>query len=217
MWNWNDAWASLPTLLRGFVVTVQVSLLASALALIVGLLLAVVRSGRVPVLSHAAWFIVEFLRGTPLLVQLFFAFYVLPQIGLSLSAFTTGVLTLGLSFSAYMAEVYRAGLAGVPVEQWEVARTLGFSPARTWRVVILPQAVRRALLPLGSYVLYLFKETALLSVITVSELLSQAQAYGAQHYRYVEPLVIAGLLYFVISYPISNAIRRMEGRLVSHA
>jgi polar amino acid transport system permease protein len=209
-WDWKYAWSVMPDLLHGLLVTVEVALLASVVAAVLGLLWALVCRSRFVVVSLPVRSVLEFIRGTPLLVQIFFAYYVLPDYGLVLSAFIIGVLVLGVHYSTYAAEAYRAGIEAVPRGQWEAARALHLSPAHTWRAVIWPLALRRALPPLGSYLVAMYKETALLFTIGLPVLLAEAQIQGNAHFRLLEPLTIAGLLYMVISYPSSRLVRNLE-------
>jgi polar amino acid transport system permease protein len=202
----------LPQLLEGLGVTVRASIFAFALAAILGLLLALGRRSENGWISEPIGALVEFIRSTPLLVQLFFFFYVLPRYGLRTQAFLLGVAALGLHYGTYTSEVYRAGIDAVDRGQWEAARALNFSPIRTWVGIILPQAIPPMFPALGNYLVAMFKETALLSAITVVELLQTAQSIGAREFRYLEPITMVGLLYFLISYPSSIAVRKLEAR-----
>ena len=212
-WDNAFAWSILPELLRGLWVTVQVTLLGTAIAMVVGLLIAVVRFSRIPVVSKLFGFLVELLRGTPLLVQAYIAFFVLPAYGIRFSAMVTGVLVIGLNYSAYTAEVYRAGIADVPVGQWEAATALSLPHSRTWVRVVLPQALRSVVPMLGNYLIQMFKDSAVLFAITVYELMGHAQAVGSSSYRYLEPLTLTGLLFLLVSYPASQLVRILERRL----
>jgi polar amino acid transport system permease protein len=209
-WNWVFAWSIMPDLLNGFRLTVLATLLGSLLAFALGLLLTLLRMARSPWLTMPVNFFVSFVRGTPLLVQLYVLFYVIPTWGFSMSAFVTGVIGLGVYYSASTSEIYRAGIEGIAAGQWEAALALGLPIRRVWSGVILPQSVRTVLPMLGNQVVAMFKETSLLSTITVMEMLAQATNIGSTHYRYVEPLTLAGLLYFVISYVSAKLLRRME-------
>ena len=211
-WDWATAWAVLPDLLRGLSLTVEATLAGSAIALILGLCWTIVRLGRVPLLSAAVQMFVEFLRGTPFLVQLYFLFYVLPTYGLTLPALQTGALGLGLYYSAYTSEVFRAGIEAVPAGQWESCLTLGLPLWRVWTGIILPQAMRISIPMLGNYVIVMFKETALLSTITVMEVTAQATNAGFRMFRFVEPLTLVGVLYFALSYPAARLVRALEAR-----
>ncbi len=158
--------------------------------------------------------VTEFVRDTPLLVQLFFLFYVLPEWGLTLSAMTTGVVAIGLHYSTYTMQVYRAGIEGVPPGQWEAAIALNLSRARTWRAVILPQAVRRVVPALGNYVIAMLKDTPMLMAITVLEMLGRARLFSQASFRFTEPLTVIGVAFIVISFLASVLLRTLERRLV---
>lgn len=216
VWNSEFAVAILPALLRGLWTTVQITVAGTAIALVVGLVFAVVRFPRVPVLSQVFDFIVLFIRGTPLLVQAYMAFFVLPMYGIRLSALTTGIIVIGLNYSAYTAEVYRSGIEDLPKGQWEAATALSLPARATWTRIVLPQAVRGIIPVLGNYFIQMFKDSAILSAITVMELLAVARQIGSSNFRYVEPLTIAGLLFLLVSYPASRFIGRLERRLATH-
>ncbi|HEY0691590.1 MAG TPA: ectoine/hydroxyectoine ABC transporter permease subunit EhuD [Kribbella sp.] len=213
--TWDNAFALsiLPELLRGLWITVQVTLMGTAIAMVVGLVVAVIRFSRIPVVSKLFGFYVEFLRGTPLLVQAYIAFFVLPGYGVTFSAMATGIVVIGLNYSAYTAEVYRAGIADVQIGQWEAAKALSLPPGRTWTRIVLPQALRSVVPMLGNYLVQMFKDSAVLFAITVYELMGHALAVGSSSYRYLEPLTIAGLLFFLVSYPSSQLVRILERRL----
>ena len=212
-WDWSFAWGILPELLEGLAVTVQITLIGSAIAMVLGLVIAVVRHSKLPVISALVGGLVQFIRGTPLLVQAFFLFYVFPSYGLTLPALTTGIIAIGIHYSAYAAEAYRAGIESVPRGQWEAATALSLSPRRRWTGVVLPQAIRAVIPSLGNYVIAMFKDSAILAAITVVEVLNTAQAIGSDSFRYLEPLTLAALLYLLVSYPAAKLIRRLEHRL----
>jgi polar amino acid transport system permease protein len=211
-WDWAFAWSIVPDLAQGVVVTVIATAAGSALAFVLGLVWTFVRIARIRLVTPAVWFFVQFIRGTPLLIQLYFLFYVLPTWGLSVSAFATGIIGLGLFFSAYAAEIYRAGIEDLPAGQWEAALSLGLPVRRVWTGIILPQAIRAVLPMLGNIVVSMFKQTALLSTITVLELLASGMAIGQMTYRFVEPLTLVGAFYFVVSYLSARALRTLETR-----
>ena len=211
-WDWAFAWSIVPALAQGVVVTVIATAGGSALAFVLGLIWTFVRVAQIRIVTPAVWFFVQFIRGTPLLIQLYFLFYVLPTWGLSVSAFATGVIGLGLFFSAYTAEIYRAGIEDLPPGQWEAALTLGLPVRRVWTGIILPQAIRAVLPMLSNIVVNMFKQSALLSTITVLELLASGMAIGQMTYRFVEPLTLVGAFYFVVSYLSARALRSLETR-----
>jgi polar amino acid transport system permease protein len=215
LWDWGYAFEVLPQLLEALLVTLEITLLGSVVALLLGLLIAVLRQARVPVLDQVLWAFVEFIRSTPLLVQVFFLYFALPRFGITLSALTVGVIGLGVHYATYTSEVYRAGIEAVPRGQWEAATALSLPRSRTWTGVILPQAIPRVLPALGNYVISMFKEVPLLLAISVVEVVSKAQEIGSQTFRFTEPFTIAGLLFLVLSYPASMLVRRLERRRVA--
>jgi polar amino acid transport system permease protein len=213
-WDWNVALDVLPELLYAFVrYTLVATVLGTALAAVLGLVFAIIRRAHVPVLAPLTTAFIEFVRSTPLLVQLFFLFFVLPELGLTLPALTTGVIGLGVHYASYLAEVYRAGIEGVPKGQWEAATALSLPPRLQWQHVILPQAIRNVLPALGNYAISMFKETPFLALITVPEMVQRAQAIGSISFRYLEAFTIAGLIFLVASYPTAIALRKLEMRL----
>jgi polar amino acid transport system permease protein len=210
IFDWGFAFSILPAFGRALVVTMQATLAGMALALVLGLVWAIARRSRNRLVAFCAGFLVEFIRSTPLLVQLYFLFYVLPLWGPRITPLETGILALGLHYSAYTAEVYRAGINGVARGQWEAALALNLGRAVTWRTVILPQAVVPILPALGNYLVALFKETPLLSAITLLELLHTAKLIGADTFRYLEPLSLVGALFLILSLMASTLTRKLE-------
>jgi polar amino acid transport system permease protein len=163
------------------------------------------------------WLFVEFVRSTPLLVQLYFLYFVFPiAFHITLSSLVTGVLGLGVHYATYTSEVYRAGIDAVPRGQWEAATALSLPRRRVWTAVILPQAIPRVLPALGNYMISMLKETPLLLSIGVLDLVGRAQQAGSEAYRYVEPYTIAGVFFLVLSYPASVLVRRLERRVRQH-
>ncbi|MFR9800726.1 ectoine/hydroxyectoine ABC transporter permease subunit EhuD [Pseudonocardia sp. RS010] len=215
LWDWNYAFDILPDLLLALVTTIEITLLGSVVALLLGLVIAILRRAHIPVLDQVLWGFVEFVRSTPLLVQIFFLFFVLPQFGITLSAFVVGVFALGVHYATYTSEVYRAGIDAIPKGQWEAATALSLPRSRTWTGVILPQAIPRVLPALGNYVISMFKEVPLLLAIGVIEVVNAAREIGSVTFRYVEPYTIAGLLFLLLSYPASMLVRRLERRRVA--
>lgn len=213
-WDWEYAFEILPQLLEATIVTIQATFVGFALALVIGLLFALGRRAPLKVISWPVTAVIEFIRSTPLLVQLYFLFFILPRWGLSLSPFLAGVIGLGLHYGTYLSEVYRAGIDSVPKGQWEAARALNFSTIKTWRNIILPQAIPPMIPAFGNYFIVMFKETPLLSAITVVELLQTAKIIGARSFRYVEPVTLVGLIFLLLSYPAALAVRRLENRFV---
>jgi polar amino acid transport system permease protein len=209
-WDWNYALQIMPALAAGVVVTIQVTLLGSALAMMLGLAVAISLRTAPRGLARLLRFVMEFIRGTPLLVQLYFLFYVLPDIGINLSPLVCGVLALGLHYSSYTAEVYRAGIESVLKGQWEAAKALNLNRLQSWRYVIVPQAIPPMIPALANYFVAMFKETPLLSTITVVELMSQARILANFNYRYLEPMTLVGLFFLAVSIPSVIILRKLE-------
>lgn len=213
MWDWNYAFSIVPQILSALKITISATFVGFLIAMIGGLVFAFSRRSKFKPLSLLAGGIVEFIRSTPLLIQLYFLFYVLPLYGLDMNAFTAGVLGLGLHYSTYLSEVYRGGIDAVPKGQWEAATALNFSKINTWRRIILPQAIRPIIPTLGNYFIVMFKETPLLSAITLVEILQTAKIIGSESFRYLEAFTIVGLLFLILSYPSALLIRRLETKL----
>lgn len=213
IFDWNYAWEILPALGSALVITIQATILGMLVAIPLGLVLALARRAPWAILSWPTAVFVEFVRSTPLLVQLYFLFFLMPDLGLRLSPLVTGVLALGIHYGAYCAEVYRAGIEGVPRGQWEAATALNLSPWRTATDVILPQAIPPVVPALGNYLVAMFKDTPLLSAITVVEVLQQSKIIGSASFRYTEPITLAGIMFLVLSLVAAALVRYTERRL----
>jgi polar amino acid transport system permease protein len=209
LWDWSYVAEILPILAGAAVVTIEATLIGFALAAVIGLVLAILRFA-VPALSWPVAALVEFIRSTPLLIQIFFLYFVFPEFGIVLDAFTAGVLALGLHYGAYCSEVYRAGLEAVPRGQWEAAIALNLGQTTTFRDIILPQALPPIVPALGNYLVALFKETPLLSAIAVLELMQTAKILGSETFRYNEPITLVGLFFLAMSLVSAAAIRLVE-------
>lgn len=209
LWDWSYVAEILPILAGAAVVTIEATLIGFALAAVIGLVLAILRFA-VPALSWPVAALVEFIRSTPLLIQIFFLFFVFPEFGIVLDAFTAGVLALGLHYGAYCSEVYRSGLEAVPRGQWEAAIALNLDQTTTFRDIILPQALPPIVPALGNYLVALFKETPLLSAIAVLELMQTAKILGSETFRYNEPITLVGLFFLAMSLVSAAGIRSLE-------
>ncbi|MFD8153402.1 ectoine/hydroxyectoine ABC transporter permease subunit EhuD [Streptomyces sp. NPDC001046] len=212
-WDWSAVSDFMPHFLDGLLVTLRALLLGSVIAFALGLVWALLM--RVPSrwVTWPVGAVTEFVRNTPLLVQLFFLFYVLPEWGVAFSALTTGVVGIGLHYSTYTMQVYRAGIEAVPAGQWEAATALNLPLRRTWTAVILPQAIRRVVPALGNYVIAMLKDTPILMAITVLEMLGEARLFAQESFRFTEPVTLIGVAFIVISYLASLGLRALERRL----
>lgn len=209
-WRWDFTWEILPRLLAATGNTLLAAGLGYAIAVVLGLVLALAQRTPFHVLTAVVREAVEFIRSTPLVLQIFFVFYVGPQFGIRLSPWTAGMIAIGLHYAAYLSEVYRGGLESVPKGQWEAAKSLNLSTARTYFRVILPQALPPSLAGMGNYLVGIFKDTPMLSVIGVAELMHTANAIGSETYRFLEPFTLVGIIFLLISLPTAAAIRLFE-------
>jgi polar amino acid transport system permease protein len=211
-WDWEFFWEHLPTLVEGLWVTVRLTVLGVSIALPLGLVLALLRRSRLAIVRWPTAAFIEFIRGTPLLIQLFFLFYVLPDYGIVMSGFTAGAVGLGIHYACYTSETYRAGIESVPRGQWEAATAINLSNRRRWTSVVLPQGVPTVIPALGNYVVAAFKDAPLASTLAVTGVLGAAQRIQSLTFRGVEPFTTAGLLFLAVSVPASIAVRMLERR-----
>lgn len=203
----------LPILLTGMLVTIQATVVGFLVALVLGLVLAVLKAAPSRLIAWPARVVTEFIRDTPLLVQLFFLYYVLPEYGIVLPAFMTGALALGIQYSAYTSEVYRAGLEAVGTDQREAARALNFSPTHTFTHVVVPQAIPRIVPAMGNYLVSIMKDVPVLSVVTVLEMLNVAKIVGDRTFDYLVPLSMVGALYLIMTLVASSGVRLLDNWL----
>jgi polar amino acid transport system permease protein len=209
-WRWDFTWQILPRLVIATGNTLMAAGFGYAIAVVLGLVFALAQRTPSRTLTFVVREAVEFIRSTPLVLQIFFVFYVGPQFGLRLSPWTAGMIAIGLHYAAYLSEVYRGGLDSVPKGQWEAATSLNLSTTRTYFRVIIPQALPPSLAGMGNYLVGIFKDTPMLSVIGVAELMHTATAIGSETYRYLEPYTLVGLIFLAISLPTAAGIRVFE-------
>jgi polar amino acid transport system permease protein len=212
-WDWAFAWEILPILLRASIVTLEATILGFIIAAILGLAFAIGRMFGPKWLSVPLAGFIEFIRSTPLLIQIFFIYFVFPEYGVILPAMAAGVMALGLHYATYCSEVYRAGFANIPRGQWEATIALNLSPYYTFRDVIIPQAIPPIVPALGNYLVALFKDTPLLSAIAVLELMQTAKIIGSDTFRYTEPITEVGIIFLIFSLAAAALIRLVEARL----
>jgi polar amino acid transport system permease protein len=210
IWDWAFAASILPLLLQASIYTVFAALLSFAGALVAGLPLALARDARPRSLRLLTAGCVELVRSTPVLVQVYFLYFVLPQIGIVLPALAVGVIALSVHYGTYASETYRAGIASVSRGQRDAAAALGLSPRAAFFCVVLPQAIPPIVPALGNHLIALFKETPLLSAIAIVELLQTAKIIGSETFRYNEPITLVGLMLLAMSVVSAAVIRRVE-------
>ena len=204
----------MPRLLGGLKFTVLLTVMSFALSLVIGLVIAAMRlNPALKLLYIPATVYLETFRCTPMILQLFFAYFALPMLGINLSPMTAGVLALGMCIGAYLSEVFRAAILAVDRGQWGASSALAMSWSETMRYTILPQAIRIALPSTGNYAIALFKDSALASTVSVVELLFAAQLIASDTFQYITVYSIIGVFYAAVCYPTGLAIRRLERRL----
>jgi len=209
-WKWNFAYQILPKMLWATLNTIMAAGIGYAIAVVIGMLFLLGQRTPNKFINIIVREIVEFIRSTPLLIQLFFVYFVGPQFGIVLSAWVSAMITIGLHFGTYLSEVYRGALEGVPKSQWEACRALNFSTMYTYKRIIFPQAFPIAIPGMGNYLVGIFKDTPLLSTIGVAELFHAATAVGGYHYRYLEPYTMVGIIFLILSIPAAMGIRKLE-------
>ena len=209
-WKWDFALQILPQMLWATLNTIMAAGIGYAIAAVIGLLFLLGQRTSYKIINAIVREIVEFIRSTPLLIQLFFVYFVGPQFGITLSAWVCAMITIGLHFGTYLSEVYRGALEGVSKTQWEACRALNFTTLYTYRRIVLPQAFPIAIPGMGNYLVGIFKDTPLLSTIGVAELFHAATAVGGYHYRYLEPYTIVGVIFLILSVPAAMGIRKLE-------
>lgn len=212
-WRWDFTVEILPRLLLATLNTLMAAGVGYGIALVVGLVFALGQRTPSAVLNRGVREVVEFIRSTPLVLQIFFVFYVGPQFGIRLSPWTSGMIAIGLHYAAYLSEVYRGALEAIPKGQWEATRALNLSTWRTYTGVILPQTLPIALPGMGNYLVGIFKDTPMLSVIGVAELMHTANAIGSESYRFLEPYTLVGIIFLALSLPTAAGLRRLESWL----
>jgi ectoine/hydroxyectoine ABC transporter permease protein EhuD len=208
--SWELARASWPALLEGLKITVELTFIVIAISLVLGIFVALGRLSKNRLLSTVVGLYVDFMRATPLLLQLIYIYFVLPTIGIRLDPFVAAVLGLSLNYSAYLSEVYRSGIQAIPRGQLDAAAALGMQPSLTMRRIILPQAIRIVIPTLGNYFVALFKDTSLASFLTLQELLFSGQIIISRTYDYFTIYTMVLFMYFLVGYPSLMFVRYLE-------
>lgn len=205
-------WDSLPSLLAGTIISLQITCIAAFIGLILGSIFGVAETSENRFLSFAIGAYVTLFRGTPMLVQILFVYYVLPQLGVLLDPFWAASVAIGLNSSAYVSQIIRTGIAAVPKTQTEAAYTLGFSPLKTMRFIVFPQALRVALPALNNELVTLVKDSSLASIIGVMELTKEASVIRSRTYDAFSILLAVSLIYLVLTATLSFCLKRYEKR-----
>ena len=203
----------LPILLKGAVVTLQVTVGSFVLSSLIGLVFALMMVSKVRSVALFAIGVVNVIRGLPIIVQLFYIYFVLPDFGIQLTAMQAGVIGLGIAYSAYPAENFRAGIQAIHQGQIEAAESIGMRGPMIMRRVVLPQALRIALPPYGNTLVMMLKDSSLVSTITVAEMTRAGQLIASSTFENMTVYTLVALLYLALSLPLSFALRRLEARI----
>lgn len=215
-WSWETFADAFPIIITGINVTLGLTVTSFILALIVGFIWLILESTPVKPFNFIIYWIREFIRSTPPLVQIFFLYYawpMVPYVGMSFTPFIAALIALGVHFSTYVSEVYRSGIDSVDKGQWEAATALNFSLKDKWFDIILPQALPPTIPMLGNYLIILFKEVPLAATIGVVGILSLGRSYGSETWAYLEPLTVVALLFLALSYPSALLVRMLENKM----
>ncbi len=213
--DWNVVTSNLPRLLDGLGMTITITVIVIVLSMILAVPVALLRMSEIEVVRWAAQGYIELFRCTPLLVQLFWVYYALPTLtGITIPGTLSAVIALTLNLTAFMAEALRSGFQAVPVEQIEAGKMLRLTRWQQIRHIIIPQAVRQQLPVILSLNISLFKDTALVSTIAVADLMFTANKIASESYRSLEILTTAALMYFVIAFPVSLILSRIERNMM---
>lgn len=212
-WDWAYAWDITPLTLDAMTVTATATILGFAVAIVLGLVLALGRRSTKRFLSWPLAFVIEFVRSTPLLIQLYFLYYALPDLGIVLSPLMALVIGLGVHYATYCSEAYRAGINSVPAGQWEAATAMNLGPTLTWTRVILPQAVPNVVPALGNFLIAGFKDAPLGAAVQVTTVLFFATTLVGRDFRPVEPMLMMGVGFLLVSLPAAWLVRRLEDRV----
>lgn len=211
--GYGELWeATHVELLQAAWATLRLAFGALVIGLAVGLLVALARLSGSRALRRCALFYIEIFRGTPALVQLFIVYFSLTAVGVQFSSFQAAMIGLGLNAAAYLSEIYRSGLEAVPKGQVEAAKAIGMPRLQVLRWVVLPQAIRIVLAPIGNVAISLLKDTSVASLIAAPDLMLRAQDLSSVYFMPLETYVLVGAMYFAMCYPLSMAVRRLERR-----
>ena len=216
MWSWETFIDAFPFVIKGINVTLGLTFTSYVLALVAGFIWLALESTPLRPFNFVIYWIREFIRSTPPIVQIFFLYFawpMVPYIGTSFTPFVAAMIALGIHFSTYISEVYRSGIESVDKGQWEASKALNFTRKDTWMKIVLPQALPPTIPMLGNYLIILFKEVPLAATIGVVGILSLGRTYGANTWSYIEPLTIVALLFLLLSYPSAVLIRKLEDKV----
>jgi len=210
MFDFSFAFSIFPQLAVAALTTLFITVASFLFALLVGIPVLLLRRSRWQLVSQTTTAVVDFIRCTPILVQLYFLYFAMPEFGVRLSPLATGLLVFSVHYGCYMSEVYRAGLEAIPAGQWDACVALSLPRPETYRSILLPQMIYPIIPAAGNYLVHLFKETPLLASISVVEMMFVSAEIGADRFRYLEPITLCGLLFLIMSITAAGLIRTAE-------
>lgn len=209
-------WNSTPALLHGASLSIQIAFISTFLGFVFGTVLAFSETSKIRCIQWAVQGYIILFRGTPMLVQILFVFYVLPQFGVVISPFWAASLAIGLNSAAYISQIIRSGINSVPKGQIEAAYTLGFSHSMTMRYIVLPQAFKASVPSLGNELTTLIKDSSLASIIGVMELSKEASVIRSHTYDAFSILLAVSIIYLILTTTLWIFVRKLEGALVTN-
>ncbi len=207
---------SIPTLLQGLLVTIEISTISCLIGFSLGTLLAIIQTSNIPLFNFFITAYLIIIRGTPMLIQILFAFYLLPQLGITLPPIWAAIIAIGLNSAAYISQVIKSGITSVSKGQIEAAQVLGFSKMQTTRYIILPQAMRVVLPALGNEFITLIKDSSLASIIGVAELTRQGKFIFSRTFDPITIYFVVAFLYLVLTSLVSFLVMKLEQRMGQH-
>lgn len=208
----TDLLKFIPILLEGALVTIHLTIISLLIGLVLGLFVALGKISKNRIISVICSFYISLFRGTPLLVQLMFIYFALPEIGIKFTAYQAAIIGLALNEGAYIAEIYRAGIQSVPRGQTEAAMSIGMTHYQRMKRIILPQAIQNVLPAIGNSAIILLKNSSLAAVITVGELMHKGELLAASTFRNLEIFTLVGILYWILHYPLALLVKYLEKR-----
>lgn len=214
--RWSNVVEFFPYLCQGAWVTIQIGLLSLLLSMPLGLFFAGCKLSKHKAISMPTTWVINVVRGVPMIVLLFYIYFVFPDIGISLSSFQAAVIGLGFAYSTYVAEIFRSGIMSVDTGQMEAARSIGMGRFKAFRRVLLPQAFRVALPPLSSTVVMLIKDSAIASTIAVTEMTRQGQLLAASTFDNSTVYTMVAIFYLAMTLPLMQLTKYMESRFGKH-
>ncbi len=203
----------LPLLLKGTIITIELTVFSLAISLVIGLFVAFARISDNKLLNKAAGFYISIIRGTPLLVQLMYVYFVLPEIGIKLTPFMAALIGLSIYEGAYLAEIFRAGIHSVGKGQLEAAYSIGMNYSTAMRRIILPQAIKNVLPPMGNSAILLLKNSSLAAVIAVNELMHTGEMLASSTFRNLEIFTLVAIIYWLLHFPMAKFVDSLERKM----